>query len=38
MLEQSIDYDEMQDALDIIDDDYDPEDGDGEVLFHDEDN
>ena len=38
VIEATIDYDEMNDALDIHDDDYDPEDGDEEVMFHDEDN
>jgi hypothetical protein len=34
----SIDNDEMDDALDIDSDDYDSEDGDGDVMFHDADN
>lgn len=33
--QELIDYDEMQDALDIDDNDIDPEDGDGDVMFHD---
>jgi hypothetical protein len=35
MEQQLIDNEEMQDALDIDDNDIDPEDGDGDVMFHD---
>ena len=38
MQQELIDYDEMQDALDIDDNDIDPEDGDGDVMFYNEDN
>ena len=38
MEQQLIDNEEMLDALDIDDNDIDPEDGDGEVMFYDEDN
>ena len=36
--QQIINDNEMNDALDVIDDDYNPEDGDEEVMFHDQDN